>query len=149
MDRQADPLTAIPLGITLSNPGDIERDGDVVHYDGEAIPSRDPIFKEFIAPEWGLRAIVVCLQAYIEKDGVNTLGAAIARWAPPADNDTVAYQAHVCADCAATNATPFTLAWLKSNARTILRSIVVREIGSFPYTDATLELAIELAWPEQ
>jgi hypothetical protein len=141
--------STVPLGIVLHNPGNIERAGDRIRYNGEVVPSRDATFKEFISDEWGMRAILICLQAYIEKDGINTLGAAIARWAPPADNDTVAYQAHVCADCAATNDTPFTLAWLKNNARALLHSIVVREIGTFPYTDATLELAIELAWPEQ
>ncbi|MDE2101158.1 MAG: structural protein [Patescibacteria group bacterium] len=136
---------AIPEGIVLHNPGNIERDGDRVHYDGEVRPSRHPIFKEFINDAFGIRAIIVCLYTYIVEDKIKTLGAVIERWAPPSENDTPAYQAHVNKDCGTTNDTLFTVSWLQIHVRPLVKSIIIEEIGSFPYSDQTLELAISLS----
>jgi hypothetical protein len=140
---------SVPPGIALHNPGDIERAGDTFHYQGEVVPSRDPVLREFISDTWGLRAILECLLAYILKDGITTLGGAIERWAPPTENDTVAYQAAVCAACNASNATDFSVAWLRANAQTMLVAITQREV-SHVYDPNTTSAAIGLiTWPQE
>ncbi len=141
-------LAAIPRGVTLSNPGDLERDGDAFHYDGEKVPSSDPVLREFIADSWGLRAILVCFLAYIRRDDIETLGAAIERYAPPGQNDTEAYKAAVCTACSAAEWTPFTVDWLHSHAELLLNIITQREVGRV-YPAATTTLAISLAFGEQ
>ncbi|MGH2518304.1 MAG: hypothetical protein ACRDF8_00750 [Chloroflexota bacterium] len=134
-------------GIALHNPCDLERGGDTFHYDGEVIPSSHPVLRQFISDAWGMRACLVDFQVYITRDGVKTLGEAIARYAPPEENDTTAYTAAVCDACSATSDAPFATAWLHAHAAYMLDVITVREVG-MTYPAATVALAISLAWDE-
>lgn len=76
-------------GLANCNPGNIRR--SKVRYRGEVSPSRDPAFKQFASAAWGYRAIFVLLDTYRIRYGIDTLAGMIARWAPPAENDTGAY----------------------------------------------------------
>ena len=49
-------------GLRNRNPGNIRRSG--VRYVGEKVPSGDPEFREFVAVEWGYRAMFVLLYTY-------------------------------------------------------------------------------------
>jgi len=75
-------------GLRNRNPGNIRRSD--VRYKGE-VESRDPAFKSFRSMAWGYRAMFVLLHTYRVRHRIATLRGMIARWAPPAENDTEAY----------------------------------------------------------
>ncbi len=72
-----------------NNPGNIRLTGGLL-YRGER-RGADSEFRTFVAPEWGYRAIFVLLHTYSVRYGLNTIAGAIARWAPPSENNTAAY----------------------------------------------------------
>ena len=78
----------LPRGLRNRNPGNIRRSS--VRYKGETEGS-DTAFKTFRTMAWGYRAMFVLLHTYRVRHGIATLRGMIARWAPPAENDTEAY----------------------------------------------------------
>lgn len=79
-------------GVRLNNPGNIEHGQNWVGL----TPTRlDPRFCSFVAPQYGIRAIHLILQAYAKKYGIRTIEGIISRWAPPSENNTEAYIRHV------------------------------------------------------
>lgn len=76
-------------GLRNNNPGNIRLDGRI--WKGEAYPSADRAFKQFISPAWGYRAMFTVLGTYRSRYGINTLRGIIMRWAPPSENDTQGY----------------------------------------------------------
>jgi hypothetical protein len=142
-------VSAIPEGLALCNPGNIERLGDAFHYDGEIVPSRHPKLREFRSMTWGLRAILEDLLTYIVRDNIRKLGDAVARWAPPSENDTPAYTAAVCGACHATDQTAFTVAFVRANAQALLDVITQREVGVV-FATALTGAAVDLVtWPQE
>ena len=87
--------SALPRGLRNHNPGNIRRSPGV-RYRGERIPSDDPDFRQFEAPEWGYRALFVLLYTYGRRYGLRTPRQLVTRWAPPAENDTAGYVAALC-----------------------------------------------------
>lgn len=75
-------------GLRNRNPGNIRR--SAVRYKGE-VEGGDPAFKSFRSMAWGYRAMFVLLHTYRVRHRIATLRGMIARWAPPAENDTEAY----------------------------------------------------------
>ncbi len=75
-------------GLRNYNPGNI-RLGSA--WKGMRREQTDPAFVQFVAPVWGLRALVRVLRNYQRKHGLNTIRQIINRWAPPSENDTEAY----------------------------------------------------------
>lgn len=71
------PAQATP-GAPISNPGNLRPTGASTG------------FAKFSTPEEGLAAMDQNLRAYAGK-GINTVAAAISRWAPPTENDTASY----------------------------------------------------------
>lgn len=63
-------------GIMNNNPGNIKKG---IAWDGLKTPSTDPVFDQFISPEYGIRALYKNLLTY-QKSGVNTLRKIISRW---------------------------------------------------------------------
>lgn len=57
----------------------------------------EPRFVVFKTPAWGFRAMCVELHTYWQHDNCHTIDAVVARWAPPEENDTEAYQKDVSA----------------------------------------------------
>lgn len=82
-------------GLRNNNPGNIRRTGRT-RYRGERPESRDAQFREFIAPEWGYRAMFVLLYTYHKRYGLSTPRELIERWAPPCENHTENYIRAVC-----------------------------------------------------
>ena len=88
-------------GIRNCNPGNIRN--SKTKYLGEVRPSRDAAFKQFETMAWGYRAMFVLLHTY-SRNGYRTLRQMITRYAPPVENHTENYIAHVsrwvdrCAD---------------------------------------------------
>ncbi len=86
-------------GLRNRNPGNIRRNPQGqkgVCYQGEITPSSDPEFRQFVAIEWGYRAMFVLLYTYEKRYGLRTARGLISRWAPPTENHTEAYIQAVC-----------------------------------------------------
>ena len=79
-------------GIRNCNPGNIRN--SKTKYLGEVRPSRDAAFKQFESLAWGYRAMFVLLHTY-SRNGYRTLRQMITRYAPPIENHTESYIAHV------------------------------------------------------
>lgn len=129
----------ISRGIRNNNPGNI-RIG-ATQWQGMAIEQNDPSFIQFSTPEFGIRAIAKIMLTY-ESMGVNTIEAAIHRWAPPVENDTDAYVQAVCDGCSVGATTVVDLRALMPN---LVKAIILHENGSQPYTDDQINAGIALA----
>jgi len=81
----------IPRGLRNNNPLNIRHNADV--FQGET-KGNDKSFKTFSSMPYGYRAAFVTLATYLSR-GWNTIEKIIARWAPPSENDTEKYIAHV------------------------------------------------------
>lgn len=68
-------------GIRNNNPGNIRRGEDWkgLVRDGQ---DTDEAFCRFVAPEYGIRAMVLILRRYRQKHNLNTISEIIRRWAP-------------------------------------------------------------------
>lgn len=81
-----------PRGIRNNNPLNIRHSRD--RFQGEVVPSRDGAFKQFSSMAYGYRAAFVTLATYLAH-GRNTVEKIIRAWAPPTENNTEGYIAHV------------------------------------------------------
>ena len=81
----------IPRGLRNNNPLNIRHNADV--FQGE-IKGTDKSFKTFSSMPYGYRAAFVTLATYHSR-GWNTIEKIVSRWAPPSENDTEKYIAHV------------------------------------------------------
>lgn len=79
-----------PRGIRNNNPGNIRWGDDWRGLVPDALRT-DKSFCQFTKPEYGIRAMIVILRNYQRKHGLNTVTDIINRWAPPVENNTLAY----------------------------------------------------------
>ncbi len=79
-------------GIRNNNPLNIRKSGEV--FQGEVRPGKDPAFKQFATMALGYRAAFVVLGTYLSQ-GKNTIAKIVRSWAPPTENNTLSYIAHV------------------------------------------------------
>jgi len=132
-----------PRGIRNNNPGNI-RWGDEWQGLVPKFQRTDKSFCQFIAPEYGIRAMIVILCNYQSKYGLRTITGIIRRWAPPNENDTQAYIDSV-AQATGTNADrPLDL----TDSRKLfplLQAIISHENGTQPYGLDVFVRALELA----
>ncbi len=90
-------LSNAPRGIRNNNPGNLIYTN--IKWNGK-LPreqNKDSRFEMFIAPEYGVRAMIKDLKNDIEK-GKNTVPALIEEYAPKFENNTAAYINTVCKD---------------------------------------------------
>jgi hypothetical protein len=85
-------MSTQPRGLRLHNPGNLRHGRD--NWQGKAAEQPDADFVAFKAPQYGIRAIARTILTY-DKKGVNTVRGIINRWAPPTENNSEAYIAHV------------------------------------------------------
>lgn len=118
------------------NPGNIDRNATV--WQGMAADqSGDSRFVVFESPIYGIRAIAKVLLSYHDKHGIDTVRDFIDRWAPPNENNTGAYIAHVAvqlgvsADEAVDVRDPGTM-------RELVKAIIRHENGRCIYTDVDI-----------
>lgn len=78
----------LPRGIRNNNPGNIRK--TAIAWRGE-IEGKDPEFEAFETLEHGVRAMAKTLLTYYRVHKLKTVGWIISRWAPPSENDTLAY----------------------------------------------------------
>ena len=132
----------IPRGIRNNNPGNIDYTG--TPWLGLADPPSDGRFCRFVTPEHGIRAIARVIRTYYTRHNINTIRGVIGRWAPPAENDTLAYIDHVSARCgvgADQVVDPTTVDILVPLAA----AIILHENGQQPYDDATIRRGVLMA----
>lgn len=79
-----------PRGVRNANPGNLE---NTQPWQGLAPKEMqtDGRFAVFNGPAWGIRAIAVTLITYQDKHRIRSVRDIINRWAPPTENDSVAY----------------------------------------------------------
>lgn len=79
-----------PRGIRNNNPGNIRWGDDWRGLVPDA-QRTDKSFCQFTSPEYGIRAMIIILRNYQRKRGLKTVADIINRWAPPVENNTLAY----------------------------------------------------------
>ena len=84
-------------GYRNNNPLNIRKSID--SWLGEVIPSTDTAFKQFKTMAYGYRAAFKLLYNYQHRYGCYLLSDFINRWAPPKENNTIAYIKSVCEKC--------------------------------------------------
>lgn len=132
-----------PRGIRNHNPGNLDRTTD--KWQGMAEDqSSDPRFVVFVAPHWGIRALVKVLLSYQRRHKLKTIRQIIDRWAPPVENNTEAYIAQVAKAC---GVDPDDTIDIQNKAvlRALVTSIIRHENGQQPYGAGVIELGIDLA----
>lgn len=131
---------SLPRGIKNNNPGNIRKTN--INWQGE-IEGDDAAFEKFTTPEYGIRAMIKCLQTYERKYGPQTIETLIDRWAPPVENDTGSYVRHVAQVCGVSKDAIFST---KNKAEVLMlcKAITLHENGQQPYADAVFERAWEL-----
>lgn len=123
-------------GIRNNNPGNI-RHGD--KWRGLSASQPDPAFCTFVAPVYGIRAMVKILRNY-RKRGINTVAEIISAWAPTVENDTAAYIKSVCSRTGVGPNDP-----IEPTNPDLIKAIIKHENGSQPYSDNTINDGIKLA----
>lgn len=123
-----------------NNPGNI-RHVPGVTWLGQSAIQTDDAFVQFTDPRFGIRAVARILRSY-ETRGIDTLEDAIDRWAPPNENNSVAYVQAVCTDCgiAADEAIS-----LEDHLPAVVTAIIRHEEGEVIYTPDQIAQGIALA----
>ncbi|WP_338885558.1 structural protein [Xenorhabdus sp. TH1] len=130
----------MPRGIGNNNPGNI-RHGD--QWQGLCSRQTDQSFCQFIAPEYGIRAMIKILRNYVKLYDDRTIRQFISRWAPPSENDTESYITYVSRSvgidsCAVIDVND-------QRVMTVLvKAMIQMENGQQPYSPETFERAFEL-----
>jgi len=111
----------LPLGLRNNNPGNL-RPGD----NWQGMVGTNGGFIQFENIGWGVRALGIDLTTKI-RNGYNTIELIIFRYAPPSENDTLAYIASVVADTGIQQNK--TLAADTITLKKIIRAIMNVELG--------------------
>lgn len=127
-------------GIRLNNPGNI-RHGDA--WRGLTEDQPDSAFCKFSAPVYGIRAIVKILLTY-QSRGIVTIRGIIMHWAPPAENDTVAYVADVSARVGVYELDALDVR-NRATCAGLVKALIWHENGAMPYSENTIADAMTLA----
>ncbi|OKO97607.1 structural protein [Xenorhabdus eapokensis] len=127
-------------GIRNNNPGNI-RHGD--QWQGLCGRQTDKSFCQFIAPEYGIRAMLKILRNYVKLYGDNTIRQFISRWAPPNENNTESYITHVSQTVGVSSHTVIDVND-KSIMTALTKAMIQMENGKQPYSEATFEKAFEM-----
>lgn len=123
-------------GIRSNNPGNVRR-GD--QWRGLSATQPDQDFCTFIAPVYGIRAMVKILMSY-KRRGIDTVQEIVSTWAPPSENDTAAYVRSVCSRVGVGPNDP-----VEPTNPDLIKAIIRHENGSQPYADNVILDAIRLA----
>jgi len=129
-------------GIRNQNPGNIRKGDD---WDGLSEVQDDPEFCTFDAPVMGIRAMAKILLTYQRKYALWSVAGMIGRWAPPSENDTVSYVAHVAEAMGVEPDWEIDLTEIPDSFRAMLETMIKHECGEQPYPALTISHAIDLA----
>lgn len=128
-------------GIRDNNPGNIHI--STTKWQGKLEPSTDPEFETFSAPEWGIRAIakIVLTDA---TQGINTIHTIMAKYAPPIENNTAAYEKAVAEHLKVDIDAVLDVDDYRTMYALVV-AIILHENGSQPYSDAIINKGLNLA----
>lgn len=126
-------------GIRNNNPGNI-RHGD--NWLGLAPEQTDSDFCQFTTPEFGIRAMARTLFNYQHKHGINTVRGIVNRWAPPSENKTDSYVAHVAA---VVGVGPDEKINVRAYLPVLVEVIIKHENGKQPYTAEQIYKGVDMA----
>ncbi|ELA2759910.1 hypothetical protein RFI54_002893 [Klebsiella aerogenes] len=128
-------------GIRNNNPGNLEASSSNP-WVGQT--GSDGRFAKFETPEHGIRALGRNLLSY-QRQGIDTVGEIINRWAPPTDNnDTAAYIKSVCAQLGVKADQPLD-ASNPDTLQALCAAIIKHENGSQPYSNEQLSTGVSAA----
>lgn len=128
-------------GVRNNNPGNLEASSSNP-WVGQT--GSDGRFAKFETPEHGIRALGRNLISY-QRQGIDTVGEIINRWAPPSDNnDTTAYIKAVCAQLGVTANQPLD-ASNPDTLQALCAAIIKHENGSQPYSTDQLSTGVSAA----
>jgi hypothetical protein len=134
-----------PRGITQCNPFDIEY-SPRIYWVGQQ-PGKD-LFVTFDTPVHGIRAGMKDAHNKVYVDGLNTITKLISKFAPPSENDTVAYISHMSKVMGIKADDPLDLSTVE---HLILwaKGIITQEVGHSPtggdwYSDQTYLQAAQM-----
>ncbi|MGP7665866.1 hypothetical protein ACTZVH_14155 [Klebsiella pneumoniae] len=130
-----------PRGVRNNNPGNLEASSSNP-WIGQT--GSDGRFAKFETPEHGIRALGRNLISY-QRQGIDTVGEIINRWAPPSDNnDTAAYIKAVCAQLGVTANQPLD-ASNPDTLQALCAAIIKHENGTQPYSHDQLSTGVSAA----
>lgn len=129
-----------PRGIRNNNPGNIRHSGS--QWQGMAAQQTDPAFVQFIAPEYGIRALAKLLTNYHTSDGLNTVRQIISKYAPSSENNTESYAQAVSR---ALGVTPDTQISVPQHLTALVEAIIRHENGQQPYQLAQINTGVSMA----
>lgn len=135
-----------PRGIRNHNPSNIDRTTPRTPWQGRVPDDQltDPRFEQFVAPEWGIRALARTLITYQDKHGLRTVRGIIHRWAPPVENNTGAYASAVARKLGVGLDDEIDVHRFEV-MRPLAEAIIAHENGRQPYSPATIEHGLRLA----
>jgi hypothetical protein len=110
-------------------------------WEGQSDTQTDDAFVQFTDPVYGIRAGARILHAY-QLEGLLTYSEIIDRWAPPNENNSLAYVSDVCNRC---EVDPDDLVDYSRMTPQIIKGIIWHENGECVYTDAQIAQGIALA----
>lgn len=139
-------MNDILRGIRNNNPGNMKLSSQP--WQGLADEQTDPIFYQFVAPWWGIRAMAIELGNYQKHDGCTCIEQFINRWAPSTENNSDAYIKHVVSLTGIDRYQPLnTLDY--SDCRKLVLAIIMHENGEMPYSDSVMDKGLSLAGLDQ
>jgi hypothetical protein len=133
-----DILTSGSRGIRNNNPGSIRKSQTT--WAGQTPTQSDPAFVQFIAPEYGIRAMAKVLKSYFSR-GTDTIEKVISTWAPATENNTTAYIASVAKNSNLAANAKLSAADLGK----IIPAIIQHENGAQPYSLDIINKGISLS----
>lgn len=131
--------SSAPRGIRNNNPGNIEAG---IGWKGEV--GTDGRFAQFATPEHGIRALALNALTSQRVHGNDTVLELIDRWAPPTENNTVAYAAKVAQALGVGVDDPVDL----SNPQTLqafTTAVIQHENGRQPYNATQIAVGVDAA----
>ena len=132
-----------PRGIRNNNPGNIDR--NATHWQGmSSDQSGDPRFVVFDSPLYGIRALAKVLLTYYRTYQLQTPMTIINRWAPPTENDTMAYAQQIAKALGVARGERINLEQ-PDTLEIVVAAIIQHENGRQPYDAALIVQAVELA----
>lgn len=135
-------MNQIPRGIKNNNPGNIRWGSNWLglKQDGK---KQDPSFCVFIDPIYGIRTLAKLLQNYQKLYGLDTPRKIISRYAPPNENQTLAYIQSVAKQLEITPDSKVDLTEV-GVLIVFIKAIIRYENGIQPYSNETIQKGIAL-----
>jgi hypothetical protein len=139
----ADVDGKVSRGIRNNNPGNIRRSS--THWQGMSSTQSDTSFITFDTPEHGIRAMTRIILNYQQNHQLNTVDGIVNRWAPPTENNTVAYVNAVARNVGVTPSTPIDLQANPQILSRLVNAIILHENGSNPYDPEVVSRGVQAA----